>query len=100
PPDGPAGQLARRVGDLGTTALVHAHGQGHHIVVRREFFGDLQLPDDTAPQPRPAPGPAHPDTHLVHLIAAPPDDVAVEAHQEADLIRAATPVLGGERVSR
>ena len=60
----------------------------------------LELVDDAAPQPRPAAGPADPHAQRVQLVAAAADDVAVEAHQEADLVRRALPVLGGERVGR
>src|SRR3954447_6948259 len=88
------------VGDLGPAAVVHAHGQGEDVVVPRELLGDLELGDDAAPQPRTAAGPAHPDAEGVHLVAAAADDVAVEPHEEPDLVGAAPPVLGGERVRR
>ena len=76
------------VGDLGPAAVVDAHGQGQHVVVAGSLLGLLQLADHAAPQPRPPPGPADPHAQLVHLVAAPADDVAVEAHQEAHLVRA------------
>ena len=64
-----------------------------------QLLGDLELLDDRAPQARAAADPAHPHAPVVHLVAAAADDVAVEAHQEADLVGAA-PVLGREGVGR
>ena len=40
----------------------------------------------------------HPHPELVHLVATPADDVAVEAHEEADLLGGALPVLRREGV--
>src|SRR5215213_3071799 len=92
-PDGRGG-----VGDLGPAAVVHAHGQGEDVVVAGELLSDLELLDDAAPEPRTATCPADADPELVHLVAAPPDHVAVEAHEEPDLVGAAPPVLRGEGV--
>ncbi len=47
-----------------------------------------------------ATGPAHAYAELVHLVASAADHVAVEAHQEPDLVGRARPVLGGEGVGR
>src|SRR3712207_7288980 len=93
-----AGDGRGGVGDLGPAAVVDAHGQREDVVVPGELLGDLELLDDAAPQPGTAARPAHPHPELVHLVAAAADDVAVEAHEEADLLGAAPPVLGGERV--
>src|SRR5439155_18990606 len=68
------------------------------VVVAGHLLGDLQLLDDAAPQPAGATGPPDPDAHSVKLVAAAVDHVAVEAHQPADLVRGAFPVLGGEGV--
>ena len=88
------------INDLGAAAVVDAELQGQHRVARGHLLGVLKLPDHAAPQPGTPAGPAHPHAHLVQLIAAAADYVAVEAHQEADLVRRAPPVLGGERVGR
>jgi hypothetical protein len=86
------------IGDLRATAVVDAELQREHPVVAGEVLGGLQLRDDAAPQPGPPARPPHPHPHRVHLVAASADDVAVEAHEEAHLLRRALPVLGGERV--
>ena len=88
------------VGDLGPTAVVHAEVESQAGVVAGEVLGDLELVDDRPPQPRASTDPPHPDAPLVQLVAAPSDHVAVEAHEEADLVRGAPPVLGRERVRR
>src|SRR5690606_29146766 len=49
---------------------------------------------------RTAPRPPHAHAPRVHLVAPAPDDVAVEAHEEPDLVGRALPVLRGERVRR
>ena len=95
-----ARDLLDRVGDLGPAAVVDAHRQLQHVVVAGLLLRDLQLPDHAAPQPRPPPRPPDPHAHLVHLVDPAADDVPVEAHQEAHLVGAALPVLGGERVRR
>src|SRR6185369_17569321 len=97
---GQPGNLPDGVGDLGAPAVVDAHGQVEHVVVPGLLLGDLQLADHAAPQPWPAPGPPDPHAHRVHLVHPAADDVAVEAHEEAHLVRAASPVLGRERVRR
>ena len=65
-----------------------------------QLLGDLELLDDRAPQPRRAADPAHPHAPLVQLVAAAPDHVAVEAHEEAHLVGDRAPVLRRERVGR
>ena len=65
-----------------------------------QLLGDLELLDDRGPQARATPHPAHPHAPLVELVATTTDDVAVEAHEEADLVGPALPVLGREGVGR
>ena len=89
-----------RLDDLGAAAVVHAVVDGDDVVVDRHLLGDVELLDDAAPHARPRTDPAHPDAHVVQVLAAPADHLAVEAHQEAHLLGAALPVLGGERVHR
>ena len=72
---------------LALTYLLEPLAPEHEQFLHRQS-GDL----------RPAPGPPHPHAELVQLVAAAVDGVAVEAHQEADLVGRAAPVLGGERV--
>ena len=93
-----AAEPGRGVGDLGPAAVVDAHRSVSRSLCRVSCSAYLQLADDAAPQPRPAAGPADPHAQLVHLVAAAVDHVAVEAHQEPDLVGRAPPVLGGERV--
>ena len=93
-----AADRAGGVDELGAAAVVDAHGEREDVVVAGHLLGDPQLLDDRLPQPRGATGPAHADAELVHLVAPAADDVAVEAHQEADLVGRAGPVLGGEGV--
>ena len=88
------------VGELGAAAVVDAHGEREDVVVRRQLLGDLELLDHRPPEPRCAAGPAHLHAQLVHLVAAAPDHVAVEAHQELHLGGGAGPVLRRERVGR
>ena len=95
-----AGDRAHGVGELGAAAVVDAHGQREHVVVPGQLLGDLELLDHRPPQPRRPARPAHLHAELVHLVAAAPDHVAVEAHEEPDLVRRAGPVLGRERVGR
>ncbi len=98
PLDRCSGDLRRRVGQLGAAPVVDAELQGERGVVLGHLLGVLQLGDDALPQPPGPPGPAHAHAHGVQLVAPPPDHLAVEAHEEADLVRGALPVLGGEGV--
>ena len=61
------------------------------------FSAMSNSPDDTAPHPRQNP-PSASGTHDVEVLPAASHHFPVEAHQEADLLGAAPPVLGGERV--
>src|SRR5690606_39645670 len=74
--------------------------QRDDVVVDRHLLGVAQLVDDRAPQPPLATGPDDTYPPGVELVPAPPDDVAVEAHEEADLVGAPSPVLRGEGVGR
>src|SRR5262249_61731182 len=95
-----AGDRPGGVDDLGAAAVVDAELQGEPVVVAGVLLGVLQLVDDAAPQPRPASGPADAHPGAGQLVAPAPDDILVEAHEEADLFGRAPPVLRGERVSR
>ena len=66
----------------------------------RHLLGDVELLDHAAPHAGPRTDPAHPHAHVVQVLAAPADHLAVEPHQETDLLGAALPVLGGERIHR
>ena len=97
---GRPGRLWKSVISELQTAVVDAELQGQRPVGQGHLLGFLQFLDDALPQPPGTAGPAHPDPHGVQLVAAAADDVPVEAHQEAHLVRAALPVLGGEGVGR
>jgi DNA repair protein RecO (recombination protein O) len=88
----------RGVDDFGAAPVVHAELQGQDVVADGATFGVFQFADHTPPQPRRSAGPAHPDAHGIELVSPPSDHVAVEAHQPANLIRRAVPVLGGKGV--
>ena len=97
---GVPGDLLRRFCDLGAATVVHAIVHGDHIVVEGHLLGDVEFLDDTAPHPCPGTDPAHPHTHHVEVLPPSAHHFAVETHQESDLVGAALPVLGGERVNR
>src|SRR5699024_1535964 len=80
--DGVGADGPHRIGDLGTTPVVDAHGQRAGGVTGGEPFGLLQFVDHRAPQFRPAAGPPHAHAPVVHLVPAAPQHVPVEAHQE------------------
>src|SRR5690606_13279041 len=82
------------------STVVDAHGHVHGGVEAGLLLGDAQLLDDAAPQPRGTARPpdTYPDRAEVIDLAA--NRVPVEPHQETHLVRAAFPVLGGERVHR
>jgi len=88
----------RGVDDFGAASVVHTELQGQDVVADGSAFGVFQFADHTAPEARPSAGPAHPDAHGVELVSPPSDHVAIEAHQPANLIRRAVPVLGGKGV--
>jgi DNA repair protein RecO (recombination protein O) len=90
----------RGVHDLGPAAVIDAELQGQHIIVNGAAFGVLEFGDHASPQPWRSAGPAHPDTHRIQLVPTPPDHIAVEAHQPANLVGRSVPVLGGEGVRR
>ena len=98
PRPGVLGDPHDRVGDLGPPAIVDAEVEGQAGVVLGEFLRDLEFVDDAAPEPRTPAHPAHPHAPRVELIPAAADDVAVEPHEEADLLGRAPPVLRGEGV--
>ena len=88
----------RGVDDFGAPSVVDTELQGQDVVADGTAFGVFQFADHTAPEARPSAGPAHPDAHGVELVSPPSDHVAIEAHQPANLIRRAVPVLGGKGV--
>ena len=93
-------EFACRLDDLGASAVVHAVVDGDDVVADRHLLGDVELLDDAAPHPGPRAHPAHPHAHGVEVLPPAAHHLAVEAHQEAHLLGAALPVLGGERVDR
>ncbi len=95
-----AGDRPGRVGDLRPAAVVHAELQRDHVVVDGHPLGVLQLGDHRPPQPRPPAGPPDPHPQRVSSSRRRRITCPVEAHQEADLVRRAAPVLGRERVRR
>src|SRR3984957_12378635 len=70
------------VRDLRPAAVVAAELQREDGVLLAQLLGVLKLPDDAAPQPRPAARPADAAAPLGQLLAATVDNVPVEAHQE------------------
>src|SRR6185436_6897369 len=91
---------AGRIGDFGPAAVVDTHRQRHHGVVPGQLLCDLELLDHRPPQPRAPTHPADADAPVVEDVAAAADHVAVETHQESDLVGRPLPVLGGEGVGR
>src|SRR5699024_5201964 len=85
---------------FGASAVVDAHRQRQDVVIFRELLGFTQLADHAAPEPWAAAGPAHPHAQLVHFVATPADDIAVEAHQEPHFIGRTFPIFGRKRVRR
>ena len=75
-----------RVHDLGAASVVDAKLQGQHVIVNGAALGVLQLGDHASPKPRRSAGPAHSHSHCIQLVATPPDHIAVEAHEPANLI--------------
>ena len=97
------GGLRDRAGgvhDLGAAAVVDAELQGESGVGLALFLCLFELADHRLPQLRPAARPANAHAHVVQLVAAAMNHVAVEPHQPPHLVGRAAPVLGRERVRR
>ena len=93
-------EFACGLDDLGAAAVVDAVVDRDDVVADRHLLGDVELLDDTAPHAGTRTNPPHPDAHVVEGLPTTADHLAVEAHQEAHLLGAALPVLGGERIDR
>jgi hypothetical protein len=96
-PDATSSAIPRTASAI-SVPVVDAHRERENVVVARELLGELQLLDHRRPQPRAATGPPHPHSPLVELVSAPVQHIAVEAHEEADLVGRPRPVLGRERI--
>ena len=94
------GHFPRGVHDLGPASVVHTELQCEDVIAHRAALGVLQLADHASPQSPRSAGPAHAYAHRIKLLPPPPDHIAIEAHQPANLVRRTVPVLGGEGVSR
>ncbi len=91
-------ELACGFGDLGAAAVVDAVVDGDDVVVDGHLLGDVEFLDDAAPHPGPRTHPAHVHAHRVEVFPSAAYHFPIEAHQEAHLLGAAPPVLGGERI--
>src|SRR5690606_38118084 len=88
------------IAQFGTATVIHAHGQLAALVILGQFLSGTQLVDDRLPEFGLAAGPADAHTPGVQGIALAAQHVTGEAHEEADFLRAALPVLGGESIDR